>query len=91
MNLRKYARCQPCRVRLPGICNSDPQTVVLAHFRLSGISGMGMKPPDLLGAHCCSACHLVVDSDKSDEVQLAFAHGVMRTLAALIEDEMVSW
>lgn len=91
MNLRNYARGQCCLVRLPGVCNHNPETVVLAHFRLSGISGMGIKPPDVMGAWCCSACHAVVDRDKSAEIQLAFAHGVLRTLAALVQDKLVRW
>ena len=81
-NLRKLAEGQSCQVRLPG-CNHDPRTVVLAHFRLMGISGIGYKPPDWLGAWACAMCHAQVDSHKDPETQLAFAHGVFRTLAAL--------
>lgn len=90
-NLRKLARGQRCMIRLPGTCNSDPATTVLAHFRLSGLSGMGTKPPDVIAAWSCSACHARVDTDKSDAVQLAFAHGVMRTLAALAKDGVLKW
>lgn len=54
MNLRKYARGKPCMARIPGVCNHNPETTVLAH--LNG-GGMGMKQPDLLGAWCCSDCH----------------------------------
>ena len=31
MNLRKLAKGRDCQVRLPGICNGNPETVVLAH------------------------------------------------------------
>ena len=89
-DLRKLAQGQNCQVRL-SVCNHNPETVVLAHFRLIGISGMGLKPPDILGAWCCSACHEVIDKDKDPEVQLAFAHGVFRTLNALIEDKVLRW
>lgn len=84
MNLRKLAKGRECQVRLFGCGNQE--TVVLAHFRLAGISGMGMKPPDLLGAWCCHSCHAKVDTDKSAEVQLAFAHGVLRTQAQLLKE-----
>lgn len=90
-DLRKLARGKECTVRLPGICNGDPATTVLAHFRLAGISGMGIKPPDAIGAWCCSACHAYADTHKDAETQLALAHGVMRTQAALIRDERLNW
>ena len=86
MNLRAEARDRDCQVRLVGVCNGDRSTVCLAHFRLAGISGMSMKSPDFIGAWTCSACHAVVDSDKSPEVQLDFAHGVFRTQAQLIRE-----
>ncbi|AFC85896.1 Protein of unknown function (DUF1364) [Frateuria aurantia DSM 6220] len=58
---RKLAKGQPCMIRIPGICNGNPETTVLAHYRLAGYSGTGMKPPDEMGAWACSACHDVVD------------------------------
>ena len=64
MNLRKLARGRECQVRLPGVCNGNPETTVLAHYRLAGISGIGMKSPDLIGAWACSDCHYTVDNVK---------------------------
>lgn len=61
MNLREFARGQTCTTRIPGVCNQDPETVVLAHCNLFGIGGMAMKAPDLCGAHVCSACHDALD------------------------------
>ena len=89
MNLRKAARGRDCQVRLVGVCNYTPETVVLAHYRLAGVSGMGIKPPDLIGAWACSACHTFVDSHKDIETQLAFAHGVFRTQAALLKEDLL--
>ena len=83
--ITKAARGRECQVRLERVCNGNPETVVLAHFRLSGISGMGIKPPNIIGAWACSACHARVDTDKTDATQLAFAHGVFRTQAQLIK------
>ncbi len=84
MNLRRAARSQRCQIRLPLICNGDETTTVLAHFRIIGVSGLGMKSPDLIGAHACSACHEYCDTHRDAETQLAFARGVFRTQAALI-------
>lgn len=78
--LRKLARGKPCQIRLIGVCNGDPATTVLAHFRMSGASGMGLKPPDWLGAWSCSACHTFVDTHKDAATQLDFAKGVFRTI-----------
>ena len=59
--LRESARGQECHLRLPGVCNFDPETTVLAHINRVGISGVGQKPPDVCGVFACSACHDVID------------------------------
>lgn len=88
MNLRQLAKGKPCMIRLPG-CDGGGPTTVLAHFRLSGYCGVGMKPSDLLAAHACASCHDMVDGRRklagvsASELRLAHALGVMRTLAAL--------
>ena len=53
-NLRKEARGRECQVRIYGVCNGNPETTVLAHYRMAGICGTGMKPDDLIGAWACS-------------------------------------
>lgn len=89
-NLRNHARGRGCQIRLE-CCNANSETTVLAHFRLIGISGIGIKPPDIIGAWACSACHAYVDTHKDAATQLAFAHGVMRTINQLIKEEVVKW
>lgn len=89
-DLRKLARGRECTVRLVGICNRNPETTVLAHFRLVGVSGMGMKSPDLLAAFACSACHDAIDRRAHtdldrDYVRLAHLEGVVRTQAELLK------
>ena len=81
MNLRQAARGRECQVRIPGVCNFDPATTILAH--LNG-AGMGRKASDIHASLCCSACHDVADSRvqsvyTSDEVKLMFLEGIMRT------------
>lgn len=95
MNLRKLANGKPCMVRLPGICNGDTATTVLAHFRLLGISGMGIKSPDVLGSWACSACHDAIDRRSNmdlerDYVRLAHLEGVMRTQAELLSQGLLT-
>lgn len=87
--LRLLARNQECQVRIPGICNGDPATTVLAHYSMSGVSGKGFKSPDIMGAWTCSACHDYADGRKRsanytrDQIRLMHAEGVMRTQNAL--------
>jgi hypothetical protein len=81
-------------VRLFGICNHDPETTVLAHIRMAGLSGMGLKADDLLGAWACSACHDAIDRRSHtdldrDFVRLAHLEGMARTIAKLRQEGLV--
>ena len=76
-------------VRMPG-CSGNCETVVLAHYRMSGICGMGLKPPDIFAAWCCDHCHSIADGRQRpppnytrNDVRLALAEGVIRTLYEL--------
>ena len=94
MKLRKAAKGRECTVRLPGICNHNPETTVLAHVRLAGVSGMGIKADDLLGAWACSNCHDAIDRRghldlERDYVRLAHLEGMVRTIAVLRKEELV--
>jgi len=91
MRLRALARDRDCQARLTGICNGNRETVVLAHFRLMGISSFGRKSPDLIAGWLCSACHTYVDTHKDAQTQLDFAKAVFRTQAKLIEEKEVMW
>lgn len=87
MNLRKAARGKPCMIRVPGVCNGDTETTVLAHYRLN--TGGALKPNDEQGAWSCSSCHDVVDGRIStkdytyEQLRLMHAEGVFRTQDAL--------
>lgn len=81
-------------VRLPEICNHNSETVILAHYRMAGLSGVGMKPDDALGAWSCSSCHDAIDRRthmelERDYVRLAHLEGVMRTLAVLRSEKLL--
>ncbi len=91
MNLRQEARGRGCMVRLPEVCNHNSETVVLAHVRLAGVSGMSVKSPDLIGAWACSACHDAIDRRSHtdldrDYVRLAHLEGMARTIAQLVKE-----
>lgn len=83
MNLRKLARGMPCMIRMPAICNGDPATTVLCHLRMAGISGMGLKANDILGAWGCSACHQWADSH-GEAGRHALLEGMARTQSELL-------
>ena len=81
-------------VRLPDICNHNPETTVLAHIRMAGLSGMGIKADDLLGAWACSSCHDAIDRRSHtdldrDYVRLAHLEGMARTIAQLRKEELI--
>lgn len=94
VDLRKQARGRECQVRIPGCCNFNTETSVLAHYRLAGTCGTGCKPDDLQGAIACSGCHDAIDGRKKteysrDELKLMHAEGVMRTLAIWKKEELI--
>ncbi|MDE3930953.1 DUF1364 domain-containing protein [Glaesserella parasuis] len=61
INLRKEAKGRECQVRLPGVCNFNAETSVLAHYRMAGLNGVGQKPDDIFGAWARSAWHVEFD------------------------------
>lgn len=89
-DLRKLARGESCMIRSP-VCNYNPETTVLAHYRMIGVSGLGMKSPDLLGAWACSACHEYVDTHRDTDTKLMHMQGVARTQAELVRRGVVRW
>ncbi len=67
---------------------------MLCHLRLIGVSGMGHKAEDLLGAWGCSECHEQVDRSSPlayEKRRAALLEGVARTIHQLAEMSVVSW
>jgi len=94
--LTKAARGRDCMVRLPG-CPNNTETTVLAHYRLAGTCGVGIKPNNLQGAWCCDYCHGVCDGRikapegwTREDIRLAHAEGVMRTIDILVREGVVA-
>ena len=82
--ITSYARGMDCQVRIPNTCSHSPETTVMAHYRMAGLSGMGQKPSDLFVAIACSECHDAIDGraksqHSRDTLRLYHAEGVLRT------------
>jgi len=59
------ARGQECMVRIPNVCNNNPETVVAAHSnQLKHGKGGGLKAHDCYVAWACYACHAELDQGK---------------------------
>ena len=92
VNLRKWARGKDCQIRIPGVCNHNPETTVLCHDNLAGVSGMGMKSPDECAALGCSSCHDVIDGRvkagelSPSEKRIMFYEGMSRTIAMWVKE-----
>lgn len=95
MNITTLAKGRPCEIRAAAVCASS-ETVVLCHVRMTGISGLGFKAPDWLGAFGCSRCHDIVDGRALDwetwpgwRRDLALLEGTARTLVILIHEGVI--
>lgn len=89
--IRKSARGQNCQVRIPNVCNFNPETVIHAH--MSG-GGMGKKVNDIFGSRCCSNCHDVVDGRVKSTfpreiIHNFFTDGVFRTQQQLFDEGLI--
>ena len=58
--IRMSARGEDCTFQIPGVCNHNPETTVLAHLPDES-RGMGRKAGDFCAAHACSSCHDAID------------------------------
>jgi len=60
---RKYlagSKGETCKLRIPGVCTGDTETVIPAHIR-DRHTGRGIKASDLSVTDACWACHEVFD------------------------------
>ena len=91
--ITKSAKGEECQIRIPGVCNFNPETTVLCH--LNG-GGVGMKRKDIHGAYGCSSCHDVVDGKtrppldiNAFHIPIYFYEGVFRTQEILLEKGLI--
>lgn len=95
-DLTKLARGEQCLIRVPQVCCGNTESVVLCHLRMIGISGYGLKAPDLLAAFGCQPCHDFVDnrshpSNTPEYRRSLLLEGMARTQYRLIELGVVKW
>lgn len=69
----RSAKDQPCQVRIPNVCNHNPETTVLAHLNGWGIAG---KHSNIHGAYACSDCHSWLDGGYCYDDEIV-AHSAM--------------
>ena len=88
--IRDAARGETCTLQIPGVCNGNTETTVLAHLPDES-HGMGRKSDDISAAFACSACHDVIDGRVKWELrpvdggQWYMRRAMTRTLRRLIE------
>jgi len=88
--IRNSASGAACMIRIPGVCNFNPQTTVLAHYNRVGWG----KGPDFIGAYACSDCHDAVDGRShtkysKQELDLMFFEGIQRTQELLYKSGLI--
>ena len=87
-NFRKAARGRPCDLRVPGVCNRDPATTVLAHINTE-FKGVALKSPDLCAVRACYDCHEYVGDMATPEMRLIALEGLLRTLKAYMNEGLI--
>ena len=93
--ITESARGESCTVRIPFVCNHNPDTVVFAH--INGVRfGHGVGIKTRLGAYACDACHSVLDGRvrrphgmSPGDLKLAHYEGVMETMTRLFEKGVI--
>lgn len=102
--IRKAARGQRCTLCLPGVCNYDTETTVLAHSNLlEHGKGMGLKAPDTAACFACSACHDVLDGRAPRpawmtvremlahfDLAMARTHKILRRMGLIPDEQQVA-
>ncbi len=89
--ITKSAKGEYCQIRVPAVCNFNPETTVLCH--INGY-GMALKANDMHAAYGCSSCHAVLDGHvKSDiskeDLQLYHYDGMVRTQLILLKKGLI--
>ncbi len=94
--IRQSARGEDCTIRIPGVCNFNPETTVLCHPNTHRAGkGKGLKAADELGAYGCSDCHAVLDGQGKRTIldrryiELCFWHGHAETYLKLKQKGLV--
>ncbi len=91
--LLESARGQHCTLRIPGVCNGNPETTVAAHSnQLVHGKGMGLKAHDCFAAWACSSCHTEIDQGSKlsrQEKDEYWQEGFERTILQMFLQQIV--
>lgn len=90
----RSAQGQPCFLKLPGICNCDPDTTVWAHLNGGEYGkGMGIKAHDIAGFPACSSCHSAYDLNAhglgAAHMSAILLRAVVNAMVMLIERKII--
>jgi hypothetical protein len=91
--LRDSARDEDCTFQIAGVCNNNPETMILAHLPNES-HGMGIKSTDLSSAYCCANCHDVIDRRvtrvlNAEEMEWYMRRAQVRTLERFVDKGLV--
>jgi hypothetical protein len=93
--ITESAKGKDCTIRIPGICNFDPDTVVHCHINTK-FKGTALKSPDIFGFRGCSSCHDVIDGrnighkHKVMELKLWAYDAVIETQKQLMDEDIIN-
>lgn len=91
--VKNAAQRREFTIRIPVVCNSNFEAVVLAQYRLAGECGNGIKHGVSLAAFACRSCHDEIDSRThildNRTVSLYHADSVFRTQYILRKEGII--
>ena len=94
--ITKFAEGKECTMRVPGVCNGNPETSVWGHLNSTRWgAGKGIKSNDLCGLIVCSSCHDLLDRrvktnhDRQQVMYWAF-EGHMESLTMLVKAGIIA-
>ena len=90
--IRNSARGEDCTLRIPGVCNGNPETTVWAHLP-HWSKGMGKKAVDISGCYACSSCHDFIDDRNNqglnEELESTMRIANIDSLLILVDKEII--
>ena len=90
--ITKSVQGQDCTLRLPDICNFNPETTIFAHIGTN--RGMGIKCADYFGVYSCSSCHDEIDRRtrvmSTNDVELEKLRALEEIMGMLVAQDLIS-
>lgn len=86
--ITQSAKGEDCTLRIPGVCNGNPETTVFCHAP-SPLKGVGTKSDDFWGAYGCSKCHELIDKYTLEQAANTWMQGIFETQKKLIQKGLI--